>query len=774
MHASGARYKRAMLRRGMAGSWTQFVAVFCMAMLSVLAYTGLEGGWRGMRVSLDDYARQSQTADIWVTLAPGVADVELPEVRDTPHVVGAESRHASVARVVTDAADTWLSLTSTEDVDFWSISLPRPVEGSTPTDGGEGVWLSEGYMDAHGFDVGDRLMIRSITGQDVQVMIRGEVLSPDQLYDVEESVFLVPEQDMFSYGYVTPATATKLWGEGWTNRTPGRVVVRADDSDAAVDALWGSIGDRASRITTRETDPHIAPAYDRVKVIRNVSVLFASLFLLVGILAMYSSTKRLVDRELKTIATLQSMGYGRGELRLHFSMFGVITGLAGSVVGLGLAPVLSRVVLASQSGQFDLPSWRVSYTLVPLVVTTLVVTACVAGGFLASGSALTDAPVLLMRPGLVKVSSAAVRMRNMGSGNHWGVRWALRDTASNLMRFVMGIVGVAGCLMLLFTGFGLPDTMQNRADTSFSPTSLDYAYRVTVTGMSSRPVAIEGLGALPQYLMQIPVLTDPSDGFDRVLTILDEGDRFRQRTSDGPLPAESGLRVTEDTATRLGLAEGSRVVLDLPGDLGRLDLEVSVIVATEMPQGFFMSRAQWESLGQQFSPSAILVGDDAVPDVIQADPRVVNVVSRASQQDNAVNIRSSLGGIFNLMRVMAIILCVIVLTSLGNLTFDERRRQYATLSVLGMSSGQLRRLSSLEVLVSALIGVLLGIPGGLWFLGIYVRQVASPRLHYAPVITPRSVGIAVLIALLSACATVIPLGLRIARIDVVEALKEAE
>lgn len=214
--------------------------------------------------------------------------------------------------------------------------------------------------------------------------------------------------------------------------------------------------------------------------------------------------------------------------------------------------------------------------------------------------------------------------------------------------------------------------------------------------------------------------------------------------------------------------------MDLPGDLGRLDLEVSVIVATEMPQGFFMSRAQWESLGQQFSPSAILVGDDAVPDVIQADPRVVNVVSRASQQDNAVNIRSSLGGIFNLMRVMAIILCVIVLTSLGNLTFDERRRQYATLSVLGMSSGQLRRLSSLEVLVSALIGVLLGIPGGLWFLGIYVRQVASPRLHYAPVITPRSVGIAVLIALLSACATVIPLGLRIARIDVVEALKEAE
>lgn len=764
----------AMLRRGMAGSWTQFVAVFCMAMLCVLAYTGLEGGWRGMQVSLDDYAKSSSLADAWVQVMPG----DMTTATDVSRVNGvtaAEQRLSSAARVDREGKNSWISLTSTSEVDSWRISIPRSVEGDDLTDDGVGIWLSPGYMDAHDLKVGDTINIDSSIGDgELRVVIRGSVLSPDQMYDVEDSVFLVPEKKTFSYGYVTPQTAVDLWGDSWLQDASVEVVVKSDGSEQLVDDLWAGLGDKVVRVSTRDTDAQISPVYDRVRVIRNVSVLFASLFLVVGILAMYSSTKRLVDSELKTIATLQSMGFGHTELRLHFSTFGMVTGIAGSVVGLVLAPVLSRVVLTSQSSQFDLPAWRVAYTFVPLVVVLLVIAACVGGGYLASGSALTRSPALLMRPGLVRASAVAVRLRNLGKGKHWGMRWALRDSASNLIRFTMGIVGVAGCLMLLFTGFGLPDTMQNRAATSFSADSLDYAERLDINGVSTLTAEIEGLGTDPQYMMQLPVLTEPSDGYDRVLTVLDDGDRFRLASTAGQDVEGDGLWVTQDTSERLGLGAGSRVTLNLPKGLGELDCEIAGVITTEMPQGFFISRQGWENEGQVFSPSAILVGSDADPSALLDDSRVGDVVSRDAQQDNALNIKDSLGGIFNLMRVMAIVLCIIVLYSLGSLTFDERKRQYATLSVLGMSPEELRRLSSLEVIISAAFGVLIGIPGGRWFLAAYVTQVENPRLQYTPFITLGSVILAVVIAVSSALVTTVLLGRRIASINMVDALKEAE
>ena len=85
------RFKAAMLRRGLLSSWAQFIAVFCMATLSVLAYAGLEGGWRGMQVSLQDYAESSSMADMWIQ-ATSVSEAQLDEAMSLPGVDAVEKR----------------------------------------------------------------------------------------------------------------------------------------------------------------------------------------------------------------------------------------------------------------------------------------------------------------------------------------------------------------------------------------------------------------------------------------------------------------------------------------------------------------------------------------------------------------------------------------------------------------------------------------------------------------------------------------------------------
>lgn len=47
------------LRRDLAEHWTQFVAVAVMAALSVLIFSGLEGGWRGIDTHRDKFAHDN-------------------------------------------------------------------------------------------------------------------------------------------------------------------------------------------------------------------------------------------------------------------------------------------------------------------------------------------------------------------------------------------------------------------------------------------------------------------------------------------------------------------------------------------------------------------------------------------------------------------------------------------------------------------------------------------------------------------------------------------
>ncbi len=75
-------------------------------------------------------------------------------------------------------------------------------------------------------------------------------------------------------------------------------------------------------------------------------------------------------------------------------------------------------------------------------------------------------------------------------------------------------------------------------------------------------------------------------------------------------------------------------------------------------------------------------------------------------------------------------LIIIVLYNLGSLSFIERTRDYATLRVLGIHKKELQELTLIENLITTLIGWVVGIPAGIWFLGRYVDTFSTINLEY--------------------------------------------
>ncbi|MCL2453829.1 MAG: ABC transporter permease [Micrococcales bacterium] len=748
-------------------SWTQFVAVFAMACMSVAAYTGLEGAWNGLRTSLDGFASDAALADMWLTATDLTTD-DVARLAAIPGVRAVEPRTQVPARLVVGEREVWLDLTVV-DHPSWQVSRPRSVSGDPLTVLGTGVWLDDRLADVHGLTLDDQVWLATAGGQG-DYALSGTVMSPDRVYNVRSPDLTMPDPERYGYGYITPTVVAELFGP---DPLPATVALLRVDGD--VPEVERQVRDQVATalvaLDDRTTKPTVATAFDRVTTIRNLSLLFSGLFVLVAVLAMYTSIRRLVDAQAKQIGTLRALGFSRRELVWHFSAFGLVAGAVGVVAGLLVAPALSLAVLRSQEPQFDLPEWSIAYTPFPLLVALLVLASCLGGAALAARSCTQGEPAELLRPGVPMTS----RGTKSGSGGLWRrlsypSRWAVRDALANPVRIFMGVAGVVGSMMLLYAGFGLPDTIRGEADASYSAEQAPYAARVDL-GLGTPLEAVEHLplGTSPQLLMQLSVPT--SDGNRTTVTVLGPGDRLPLTSTDGGRLGPRGVWLTQAAADRLDLRPTQYVGLVLPQGLGEVPFRVDGLSDRSAPQGLFVDQDTWTAAGLPFVPTAALVGADADLSALAVSPHVSFVVDRATQRDNALSLMDALRGIFMVLRVFAVVLTVVVLYSLGSLTFDERRRQYATLKVLGLPNSRLRQLSTVDNASVTLLGLALGVPGGLWFLSVYVAQFNTTVVSYTVRITTESVAIALALTILVSSLTTLLLGRRIARVDVVEALK---
>lgn len=762
-----SKYLIVKLLRDLRRYWPQFIAVFLMAMLSVLIYTGLEGAWNGLNKQLDNYATETNLADTWVTLtAPNEALVS--EIGGLPGVHAVEE--AAFFSAHTSVGDS----NATLEVEVLSdkkpqISRPTLVEGSAPDPEGDGIWIAQPFAEAYGLHVGDPLDI-DIGTTSRTFDVQGIFYSAEKLYYTGTPSLVAPEPELYSYA-ILPAT------EFSADQTlpPTRTVLRvdADSSDALRDNILEVAGDDLVRITDRGSNDAVSTAFDRVDQIRNLSVLFSFIFVLLAILAMYTSTRRLVDMQTREIATLKSLGYSARSIGTHFSLYGLVAGGVGAVLGLLIAPAISTYVLSTQQAMLSMPVWSIGYTVIPLMVLLLVILVCTLGAFLAARPSLGGVPAEQLRPGIARGRHILLeRFTGLWGRTSFGSRWAWRDSGTNLARFLMGIIAVAGSLMLLFAGFGMADSMNGQVRSAFVEENT-YEARLTLT--PAAPVdELEAIAQDSQLVQELIVRTDPSDGFDRVVTVLDSRNFVHLHTVDGQPADLDEIAVTEATAARLGLAKGDIVEISLPAGGGHLDLTIGQIIDGSAPQGFTMSRETWEALDQKFAPTTMLVGQGAPLDELSNHDGVVSVLKLEDQRANAYAMVEDLGGIFMLIRVFAILLAVIVLYSLGSLAFTERVRDYATLKVLGFGTRDLRALAARENLIATVLGVLVGIPAGFWFLGLYVGTFSTARLEYTAQIGAVSIGIATLIAVFFSLLTTILLGRRIRRVDMVSALKGIE
>ncbi|WP_435298958.1 ABC transporter permease [Timonella sp. A28] len=751
------------LRRDLKQYWAQFAAVSFMACLSVLIFSGLGGGWRGIENELHSFADANALPDAWVA-GHGLTTTDLNNVKQIDGVSEAALVSSTQATHI-DNADTGTLRISPFVSD--TLNVPYVVSGKTVTSQ-KGVWVDNEYAQHNDIRVGDIVTVRA-GKTDVQREVAGTIIQPDKIAYTGTGL-VSPEPASFGYAIVDIDAFKALT----TTQPIEQTVLVRGETEGLRDKATQALGEKYGSYMQRDSHPYVATAYERAEQIKSMSYLFSSLFLLVALLSIFTSIRRLTDIQRFEVATLKALGCTNRTVGWYYSIVGSITVLLGSVVGLVLTPTLSRYVLSTQQNSFSLPSWEPAYTVGNLVLPALLLAVCVLASWTATRPMRRMNPAEGMRPEAGRARRSPLeRFTSFWGRVAFGSRWAIRDASGNPVRVAMGIIATMGCMMLLATGFGMPDTLNKQVERSYTQQyQYDAQLRISPTATQPEKENIEQAVGEGQWIQQTPVRIIPDSGTDHVLTVLDEGTNFQVFDNKGqPLRPDEGAVISEHLARTLGLTVQDPLSVKLPNGT-TIDTHIVAVTQVSEPQGVLFTAPAWELAGGDFTPNSFLASQ--APDTNVVIPGALSSLTLDEQRQNAQALVNSLSSVFTLIKVFAIVLAVVVLYNLGALSFAERVRDYATLRVLGFRLSEIRSLASRENFFTTLVGWLIGIPAGWWFLTKYVGLFSTERAAYQPYLTPLSWAIASAITIGFALTATFLLTHRINRIDMTSALKSVE
>ena len=169
--------------RDMKENKMQFIAIFLMSFITLLAFAGIGSEVQGLQDNLNDYYNETNMANAYI-LGNNLNESLIKDFQDMNSTTGVESQFVvkSIADFDTDPTVTLHFLEKN------NISKYYPVEGGNIDFNDEdGIWLDARFAETQNLSVGDNISL-SFNGLTLNKTIRGLGYSPDYVYEELKTV----------------------------------------------------------------------------------------------------------------------------------------------------------------------------------------------------------------------------------------------------------------------------------------------------------------------------------------------------------------------------------------------------------------------------------------------------------------------------------------------------------------------------------------------------------------------------------------------------------
>ena len=573
------------------------------------------------------------------------------------------------------------------------------------------------------------------------------------------------------------------------------------DAREARDGLEKPTYSVSSRRETPGSEGYIT--YDSVsEIIDSLADIFPYFMYLVAALVASTTMTRMVDEERINSGTLKALGYRDKDVIKKFAVYGAAAGGIGSLVGIIAGHTLIPVIVYNAySHGFTLPAMELHfYPLVSCTALALGMAVAVVPAVIVAKREVAEKPAQLLLPKPPASGSKVFLERIVPLWNR--LNFTQKVTCRNLLRYkkrmLMTVIGVAGAVCLMFTGFAVQHSIDGLSEKQFGDI---IGYDLIVA--ENAHVSDEERQAIDQQLDSEAVVahspvtyealtkTAGSKGDDQDIALIVPQDvrgfteymDIRDRRTGEELPlGDSGAVVSERLATLTGTQVGDDLTFEDADGVERT-VKVTGICEMYMNHFMFMSPAAYRQVfgGDPVTNAHVVtLHDDSISNTGTQAARfmdlggVMGVVQSAALINQVNVIVASLNKIMVVLIAIAVLLALVIVYNLVSINVAERIRELSTIKVLGFFDNEVSMYIYRETIINAAISLPVGWLLG-WLLQQYIITAVPPEtVMFDPSCgwLPFAVSAAVVAAVVAAMYVVVNRQLK--NVDMLEALKSVD
>lgn len=726
-----------MLRRKMfrdiRKNLSQFITIFLMIMIGVMAYSGIEAYMDGMTKTSDKFYTENNLQDLNVS-GPNFTKEDLDTIKSINNVKNAE-RKLSITGI-TDKDKTLLI----NFIESNEISKFYVFEGEKFDPNKSGVWIDNFYANENKIKVGDTILVK-YENLELQEKVLGIINIPDHLYDVRDESELFPDRKQFGVAYLSVNEITEDYIKslamkemGVTEEVFDQYVPDFNYKDHLIfNSVMVDVKDKNKRDKVKEEiEDKVKNALAILNVEDSLSYttyqgeidegktyvgVFSGIFIFIAMLSVITTMTRIVKKDRVQIGTLKALGFNNRKILFHYIGYGLWISIFASLAGLVLGYFfIGKVFMKMQMDFFEIPNGLPSMNFTSYIVAVLVVFIVGLITYITGRSILKENPAETLRTKIPSVKSKTIGITKKGIFKKLSFEsiWNIRDMLRNKMRTFMGITGVVGCAMLIVCALGMLDSMNYFIDLQFRQL-YNFDYKLTIKeniNNNELKILTDKYGNKTSMTLGIETKKDGKRESNNIF-VTDAKNYVRFVDNKGKytkINSDKGVFITYKLASTKGYKLGDKVTWHIYGDKKYYTSKIVGFNKDPQNQNVTMTRKYLESLGIEYKPDSLYTNYN-----LKNTKEIKNIETIQdidSLKDGMDNMLSMMKTMLVLIIVIAIVLGSIIIYNLGILSYAEKQYQFATLKVLGFSDKKIKKIFVRQNNIIAVISIIIGLPLG--------------------------------------------------------------
>ena len=764
----------------------RFISILVIVLLGVGFFAGIRAVAPDMKNTLDNYYEKTNMYDIFITSNYGIREEVEKKLEEKYNVETGYSFDA----ITTKKEDYATKIISYNKED--KINTPKLIKGKMPEKVDEVVVDNDFRSE---IKIGDKITIDSNLINNKTVTVTGYVESPLYISTERDSTNLLSGTiDYYLYmnetNIISPVKTTayiNLAAEESRFSKKYEDTVKKAKKDIRKTLQEEKVTGEEWYVLDIDSNAGFYQYEQDTERIDNVAKVFPLVFFIVAVLICLTTMTRMVEEERSQIGTLKSLGYKDSAIMFKYILYATLATIIGSIIGVVIGyRLLPELCFEMYKNMYRLGDIKLSYYASLTFQGMIIALLCTLGATIYTcRKTLKESSANLLRPVAPAAGKRVLLERIPIIWNHlsFSHKVTVRNVFRYKKRFLMTIIGIAGCTGLILAGFGLKDCIVKMVPHQYEEI-FSYQAKIALNEEKTNETInkIKENKKIKDILevQEEAVTIDNKDTNQSVTLVIPKEDpdgfiKLQDRKTNGHYNLNNGIIITEKLANLLEVEEND--VLKFTGT-DKYEKKIAHITENYLFHYIYLPKSEY----QEDEYNTVLVKTKNMTEKEEKEfasklkeiPGVSSITFTSSTRHIFDDTMDNFAYVSLILIVSAGALAFVVLYNLSSVNISERRRELATIKVLGFYDKEVYQYINRENTILTLIGILFGLGIGNILTMYIIKTCEIDMLMFDPTIALASYIYAILITAAFAILVNVILYFSLKKIDMIESLKSVE